>query len=98
MPLFKIGDRVERTDALAPLWMKEGIVTNVIPNKHGIDWATQYEVDFGGEFKERLLYQSELRLIKAAPPYVSDFRQWQGSGREPITIREPSSEIHQADL
>jgi hypothetical protein len=36
----------------------------VIPNKHGIDWATQYQVDFG-EMKETL-YQTELCLVKSA--------------------------------
>jgi hypothetical protein len=44
--------------------MKVGIVTKVIPNKHGIDWATQYQVDFG-EMKETL-YQTELCLVKSA--------------------------------
>jgi len=47
MPSFKVGDRVERIGVLVPIWMKVGIVTKVIPNKHGINWATQYQVDFG---------------------------------------------------
>src|SRR5215831_20825975 len=63
MPSFKIGDRVERISVLAPTWMKVGIVTRVIPNKHGIDWATQYEVVFG-EMKETF-YQTELRLVSS---------------------------------
>jgi len=41
--------------------MKVGIVTKVIPNKHGIESATQYQVDFG-EMKETF-YQTELRLV-----------------------------------
>ena len=64
MPSFKLGDRVERIGVLVPIWMKVGIVTKVIPNKHGIDWATQYQVDFG-EMKETL-YQTELCLAKPA--------------------------------
>ena len=63
MPSFKVGDRVERMGVLVPIWMKVGIVTEVIPNKHGIDWATQYQVDFG-EMKETL-YQTELCLVKS---------------------------------
>ena len=62
MPSFKVGDRVERIGELFPtIWMKVGIVTKVIPNEHGIEWATQYQVDFG-EMKETF-YQSELRLV-----------------------------------
>jgi len=61
---FKVGDGVERIGVLVPMWMKVGIVAKVIPNKHGIDWATQYQVDFG-EMKETL-YQTELCLVKSA--------------------------------
>jgi len=64
MPSFKVGDRVERIGVLVPRWMKVGIVTKVIPNKHGIEWATQYQVDFG-EMKETF-YQTELRLVSPA--------------------------------
>jgi len=67
MPLFKVGDRVERIGVLAPTWMKEGIITKVIPNKYGIESATEYEVDFG-QFKA-ILYHVELRLIKPSPPH-----------------------------
>ena len=49
MPSFKVGDRVERIGVLVPIWMKVGIVTKVIPNKHGIEWATQYKF---GDMKE----------------------------------------------
>jgi len=70
MPLFNIGDRVERIGALVPTSMREGIVTKVIPQKHGIDWASQYEVDFG-EQVSATFYQNELRLIAPAPPEAS---------------------------
>jgi len=63
MPSFKVGDRVKRIGVLVPIWMKVGIVTKVIPNKDGIDWATQYQVDFG-EMK-KTLYQTELCLVKS---------------------------------
>jgi hypothetical protein len=62
MPRFKIGDRVELIGALVPNSIKTGTVTKVIPNKHGIDWATQYEVDFG-EIRQTL-YQTELNLVQ----------------------------------
>jgi len=63
MPLFKVGDRVERIGPLVPIWMKVGIVTKVIPNEHDMAWATQYQVDFG-EMKETF-YQTELRLVSS---------------------------------
>jgi hypothetical protein len=66
MPLFKVGDRVERIGVLAPTSIKEGIITKVIPNKYGIESATEYEVDFG--LLKAILYQVELRLIESAPP------------------------------
>ena len=66
MPLFKVGDRVERIGVLAPTWMKEGIITKVIPNKYGIESATEYEVDFGR--LKAILYQLELRLIQSVAP------------------------------
>jgi hypothetical protein len=61
---FKIGDRVERVGALVPTWMRVGIVIRIIPNKQGIDWATEYEVDFGT--LRAHFYQTQLRLIDAA--------------------------------
>jgi len=64
MTSFKVGDRVERIGVLVPIWIKVGIVTKVIPNKHGIDWATQYQVDFG-EMKETL-FQTELCLVMSS--------------------------------
>jgi hypothetical protein len=67
MPLLKVGDRVERIGVLAPTWMKEGIITKVIPNKYGFESATEYEVDFGQ--LKAVLYQVELRLIESASPH-----------------------------
>jgi len=67
MPLFNVGDRVERIGVLAPTWMKEGIITKIIPNKYGIESATEYEVDFGR--LKAILYQLELRAIRPDPPH-----------------------------
>ena len=64
MPSFKVGDRVERVGPLAPVWMKAGIVTKVIPNKDGVEWATEYEVEFR-EIKQTF-YETELRLVSSA--------------------------------
>jgi hypothetical protein len=47
MPLFQVGDKVERTGSLVPQYMKRGTVVAVIPNVSGQDHFTQYEVDFG---------------------------------------------------
>ena len=41
--------------------MKTGRVTLVIPNQNGLDWFTEYEVDFG-RITARL-YETQLRLI-----------------------------------
>jgi len=68
MPLFKVGDRVERIGADVPSWLRRGIITRVIPHKYGVQSATQYEVDFGGQVKE-ILYQIELRLVESTPPH-----------------------------
>ena len=59
MSRFNVGDCVERIGSFSPTWIKEGIITRIVPNEHSIDWATEYEVDFG-EMKETF-YQSELR-------------------------------------
>jgi len=37
MTSFKVGDPVERIGVLVPIWMKVGMVTKVLPNKHGIN-------------------------------------------------------------
>ena len=61
MPRFKVGDRVERIGSLVPEYMKTGRVTLVIPNQNGLDWFTEYEVDFGSITAR--LYETQLRLI-----------------------------------
>ena len=47
MPKFKCGDHVERIGTLVPIYMRNGVVIRVIPNKSGVDWLNEYEVDFG---------------------------------------------------
>ena len=64
MPKFKIGDHVERIGSLVPEYMRSGIVTKVIPNKDGMDWFTEYEVNFGNK-TIAVFYQTQLRLVKA---------------------------------
>jgi hypothetical protein len=59
--MFKVGDRVERIGSLVPPYMKNGIVTDVKPHPEGIEWATEYEVDF--EFMIGKFYESQLRLV-----------------------------------
>jgi len=69
MPKFKIDDLVERIGPLVPEYMKRGIVTAVIPNKDGMEWATEYEVQFGNRFGTQLIanfYETQLRLSKPA--------------------------------
>jgi hypothetical protein len=41
------------------------VITKVIPDKHGIEWANQYDVDFGPQLNGTF-YQNELRLVKTA--------------------------------
>jgi hypothetical protein len=62
MPKFKIGDQVQRRGMLVPQYMKNGVVTGVIPNKVGQDWFTEYEVKFGGG-SIATFYETELRLV-----------------------------------
>jgi len=64
MSKFKIGDHVERIGSLVPQYMRSGIVTKVIPNKDGMDWFTEYEVNFGNK-TIAVFYQTQLRLVKA---------------------------------
>jgi len=69
MPNFKVGDRVERVGPLVPEYARSGVVTRVIPNTEGMDWLTEYEVDFGTRLVTRLaltLYETQLRPVKAA--------------------------------
>jgi hypothetical protein len=65
MPKFKVGDQVERIGSLVPPYMRSGIVTKVIPNKDGMDWFTEYEVNFGNQVIA-IFYETQLRLAKGA--------------------------------
>jgi hypothetical protein len=61
--VYKVGDRVEtESESSLPKWMREGIIiTKVIPNKHGSESATEYEVDF--ERFKAIFYQVECGLL-----------------------------------
>ena len=63
MPKFQIGDRVERVGSLIPIYMRSGTITQVIPNKDGLDWFTEYEVDFNT--LKAHFYETQLRLIES---------------------------------
>jgi len=68
VPKFKVGDRVERIGALAPDYMRDGIVTAVLSVLGENEFTTQYEVEFG--FIKTTLYENQLRLIQPALPEV----------------------------
>lgn len=61
--MLKVGDLVERIGILLPQYMKNGIVIRVIPNKDGLDWFTEYEVNFSNR-QIALFYETQLRLLK----------------------------------
>ena len=65
MPQFKVGDEVERIGSLIPPYMRTGVITRVIPNKHGVDWFTEYEVNFDNQLIATF-YETQLRLVRAA--------------------------------
>jgi hypothetical protein len=60
MTKFKIGDHV---DALVPPYMRSGAIVQVIPNKSGMDWLTEYQVDFGNK-QIATFYETQLRLVR----------------------------------
>jgi len=62
---FKVGDRVERVGTLVPVYMHDGIILRIIPNKEGIDGYTEYEVNFGNQMIGTF-YEAQLRLVKPA--------------------------------
>ena len=64
MPKFNVGDIVERIGPLIPDYMRDGLVTKVIPNKDGIDWLTEYEVRFSTVLVANF-FETQLRLVKA---------------------------------
>jgi hypothetical protein len=68
MPLFKVGDYVERVGTLVPPYMKFGRIVRVIPHEDLPEHLTEYEVDF--KFVIATFYQSQLRLAKAPPTDV----------------------------
>ena len=67
MPLFKIGDHVERVGPLVPEYMKFGQIVRVVLRPDLPEYLTEYEVDF--ESRRELahhivtLYQTQLRLV-----------------------------------
>ena len=65
MPKFKIGDYVEPIGTLVPDNVRQGVVLSVSPNKEGLDWATEYEIEF--QFGRARFFERQLRLTKAAP-------------------------------
>jgi hypothetical protein len=62
---FNVGDHVERVGPLVPIDMRRGVVTRVIPDKAGVDWLTEYEVNFDRKLIANF-YETQLRLVKAA--------------------------------
>jgi hypothetical protein len=64
MPLFKVGDRVEKI-GLVSRYAKNGVITRVFPYSIGEFSFTEYEVNMDGGFITTV-YETELRLVKAA--------------------------------
>jgi hypothetical protein len=65
MPKFKVGDQVERIGSLVPTYMRNGVIIRVVPDEGGVDWLTEYEVNFGDEVIA-MFYETQLRLVKPA--------------------------------
>jgi hypothetical protein len=65
MPRFKVGDRVERIGTLIPPYMKKGTIIMVIPSKSGLEWFTEYEVNFGNRIIA-VFYETQLQLVSPA--------------------------------
>ena len=62
MPLFKVGDHVERVGSIVPEYMKFGRILCVSPRPPELpDYLTEYEVDF--KFIVATFYQTQLRLV-----------------------------------
>jgi hypothetical protein len=59
VPKFKVGDRVERVGTLVPSYMKNGVITRVIPSEYGQAF-TEYEVNFGNKVIAQF-YETQLR-------------------------------------
>jgi hypothetical protein len=65
LPLFKVGDRVERIDSLVSPYAKNGVITRVFQYSIGEYSFTEYEAKMDGGFITTV-YEMELRLVKAA--------------------------------
>jgi hypothetical protein len=63
MPKFKIGDHVTRTASIVPQYMRDGVITRVIPDEHFPEWFTEYEVNFGNVTMR--FYKTQLRLVES---------------------------------
>jgi len=61
MPLFKIGDHVERIGVLAPDRMKSGRILRVIPHNGISELMNEYVVRF--EFGTVKVYGTQPRLL-----------------------------------
>ena len=61
MPLFKVGDHVERVGVLAPIYMKSGRIVRVIPHSGITELMNEYVVRF--EFGTVKVYGTQLRLL-----------------------------------
>jgi hypothetical protein len=72
MAMFKIGDHVERMGSLIPQYMREGVVLRIFPNKNGVPWLTEYEVNFGKQMTATF-YESQLRLVKNPSTELQQF-------------------------
>jgi hypothetical protein len=66
MAKFRVGDQVERIGSLGPLYMRRGVIVQVIPNQSGMEWLTEYEIDFGNN-DIATFYETQLRLIQEEP-------------------------------
>jgi hypothetical protein len=65
MPLFDIGDYVERVGAILPERMRLGRVVWVVPHTGTPEHLIEYAVDFG--FGVAIYCQVELRLAEESP-------------------------------
>ena len=65
MPLFDIGDYVERVGATVPERPRLGRIVWVVPHKGTPQHLIEYAVDFG--FVVAIYYQGELRLAEEFP-------------------------------
>jgi hypothetical protein len=66
MPLFDVGDYVERLGPTVPEHMRFGRIVRIIPHNDLPEYLTEYAVDFG--FVVANYHQSQLRLAEEPPP------------------------------